>query len=151
LALIPQNAKLTPRPDNLLKRWHQLTPEEQKLFNRQAEVFAAYWAYIDHEIGHVIQHIEDMGKLDNTLIIYVAGDNGNSAEGSLAGTPNEVASLQGIDVPVADQLKLNDAWGSDQTFPHMALARTWAFDTPFSWTKQIALHWGGMLQGIAVS
>jgi len=109
LGVIPQNAKLTPRPDNLLKRWDQLTPEEQKLFNRQAEVFAAYWAYIDHEIGRVIQHIEDMGKLDNTLIIYLAGDNGNSAEGSLAGTPNEVASLQGIDVPVADQLKLNDA------------------------------------------
>jgi arylsulfatase A-like enzyme len=68
-------------------------------------VFAAYWAYSDHEIGRVIQHIEDMGKLDNTLIIYIAGDNGNSAEGSLVGTPNEVALLQGIDIPVADQLK----------------------------------------------
>jgi arylsulfatase A-like enzyme len=82
------------------------------MFIRQVEVFAAYWAYSDHEIGRVIQQIEDMGKLDNTLIIYIAGDNGNSAEGSVIGTPNEVASLQGIDVPVEDQLKYFYAvWG----------------------------------------
>ncbi len=151
LGVIPPNAKLTPWPDNLLKRWDQLTPEEKKLFIRQAEVFAAYWAYSDHEIGRVIQHIQDMGKLDNTLIIYIAGDNGNSAEGSLAGTPNEVASLQGIDIPVATQMKFFDAWGSDQTYPHMAVAWTWAFDTPFSWTKQIASHFGGVRQGMAIS
>jgi arylsulfatase len=131
--------------------WDQLTPDEKKLFIRQAEVFAAYMAYADHEIGRVIQHIEDMGQLENTLIIYIAGDNGNSAEGSLAGTPNEVASLQGIDIPVADQLKFYDAWGSDLTYPHMAVAWTWAFDTPFSWTKQIASHFGGIRQGMAIS
>src|SRR5262249_37191971 len=82
----------------------QLTADEKKMFIRQVEVFAAYWAYTDHEIGRVIQQVEDMGKLDNTLIIYIAGDNGNSAEGSLIGTPNEVASLQGINIPVEDQL-----------------------------------------------
>ncbi|HJZ95434.1 MAG TPA: sulfatase-like hydrolase/transferase, partial [Candidatus Solibacter sp.] len=125
--------------------------DEKKLFIRQAEVFAAYFAYADHEIGRVIQHIEDMGKLDNTLIIYIAGDNGNSAEGSLVGTPNEVASIQGIDTPVAEQLKFYDAWGSDLTYPHMAVAWTWAFDTPFSWTKQIASHFGGVRQGMAIS
>ena len=151
LGVIPRDAKLTPWPDNLLKRWDQLSPDEKKLFIRQAEVFAAYFAYTDHEIGRVIQHIEDMGKLDNTLIIYIAGDNGNSAEGSLVGTPNEVASLQGINVPVADQLKFYDAWGSDLTYPHMAVAWTWAFDTPFSWTKQIASHFGGVRQGMAIS
>jgi len=151
LGVIPHDAKLTPWPDNLLKRWDQLTPEEQKLFVRQAEVFAAYWAYSDHEIGRVIQHVEDVGKLDNTLIIYIAGDNGNSAEGSLVGTPNEVASLQGIDIPVADQMKFYNAWGSDKTYPHMAVAWTWAFDTPFSWTKQIASHFGGVRQGMAIS
>jgi arylsulfatase A-like enzyme len=151
LGVIPQDAKLTPWPDRLLKHWDQLTPEEQKLFIRQADVFAAYWAYSDHEIGRVIQHIEDMGKLDNTLIIYIAGDNGNSAEGTMVGTPNEVASLQGIDVPVQDQLKFYNAWGSDQTYPHMAVPWSWAFDTPFSWTKQIASHFGGVRQGMAIS
>jgi arylsulfatase len=151
LGVIPPDAKLTPWPDNLLERWDQLNVDEKKLFIRQAEVFAAYWAYSDHEIGRVIQHIEDMGKLDNTLIIYIAGDNGNSAEGSLAGTPNEVASLQGINVPVPQQLKFYDVWGSDVTYPHMAVAWTWAFDTPFSWTKQIASHFGGVRQGMAIS
>ena len=68
-------------------------------------MFAAYWAYTDHEIGRVIQQVEDMGKLDNTLIIYIAGDNGNSAEGSVIGTPNEVASIQGVNIPVKDQLE----------------------------------------------
>jgi arylsulfatase len=151
LGVIPQDAKLTPWPDNLLKRWDKLTFDEKKLFIRQAEVFAAYFAYTDHEIGRMIQHVEDMGKLDNTLIIYIAGDNGNSAEGSLVGTPNEVASLQGIDIPVADQLKFYNAWGTDRTYPHMAVAWTWAFDTPFSWTKQIASHFGGVRQGMAIS
>ncbi len=151
LGVIPQDAKLTPWPKDLLKDWDQCAPEEKKLFIRQAEVFAAYWAYSDHEIGRVIQHIEDMGKLDNTLIIYIAGDNGNSAEGSLVGTPNEVASLQGINISVVDQLKFYDAWGSDLTYPHMAVPWSWAFDTPFSWTKQIASHFGGVRQGMALS
>ena len=136
LGVIPKDAKLTPWPKDLLKEWDQLTPDEKKMFIRQVDVFAAYWAYTDHEIGRVIQQVEDMGKLDNTLIIYIAGDNGNSAEGSLIGTPNEVASLQGIPVPVEAQLKFfYDAWGSDKTYPHMAVPWTWAFDTPFSWTK----------------
>ena len=151
LGVIPKDAKLTPWPKDLLKDWDQCTPEEKKLFIRQAEVFAAYWAYSDYEIGRVAQHIADMGKLDNTLIVYIAGDNGNSAEGSLVGTPNEVASLQGIDVPVADQMKFYDAWGTEFTYPHMAVAWTWAFDTPFSWTKQIASHFGGVRQGMAIS
>src|SRR5215470_16321260 len=152
LGVIPQDAKLTPWPDDLLKRWDQLTANEKKMFIRQADVFAAYWAYTDHEIGRVIQHVADMGKLDNTLIIYIAGDNGNSAEGTTIGTPNEVASFNGIDVPVEDQLKyFYDAWGSDQTYPHMSVAWSWAFDTPFSWTKQVASHFGGTRQGMAIS
>ena len=152
LGVIPQDAKLTPWPKDLLKEWDTLSGDEKKMFIRQADVFAAYMAYTDHEIGRVIQHIEDMGKLANTLIIYIAGDNGNSAEGTLIGTPNEVASLQGISVPVADQLKyFYDLWGTDKTYPHMAVAWTWAFDTPFSWTKQIASHFGGVRQGMAIS
>jgi len=152
LGVIPQDAKLTPWPDDLLKRWDQLSGDEKKMFIRQADVFAAYFAYTDHEIGRVIDEIDRMGKLDNTLIIYIAGDNGNSAEGSLIGTPNEVASLQGVNIPVEDQLKyFYDVWGSDRTYPHMAVAWSWAFDTPFSWTKQIASHFGGVRQGMAIS
>ena len=151
LGVIPQDAKLTPWPDDLLKGWDTLSAEEKKLFIRQVDVFAAYWAYTDHEIGRVIQQVEDMGKLDNTLIIYIAGDNGNSAEGTLVGTPNEVASLNGVYPPIEAQLKFYDVWGSDLTYPHMAVAWTWAFDTPFSWTKQIASHFGGTRQGMAIS
>src|SRR5260370_41240586 len=93
-----------------------------------------------------------MGKLDNTLIIYMSGDNGSSAEGTLIGTPNEVAMFNGVQVAVADQLKFfYDVWGSDQTYNHMAVPWTWAFDTPFSWTKQIASHFGGTRQGMCVS
>jgi arylsulfatase len=152
LGVIPQDAQLTPWPDNLLKRWDALSADEKRLFIRQADVYAAYLAYTDNEIGRVIKAVEDMGKLDNTLIIYIVGDNGSSAEGSLIGTPNEVASIQGIEIPVEDQLKyFYDVWGSDRTYPHMAVAWSWAFDTPFSWTKQIASHFGGTRQGTVIA
>jgi arylsulfatase len=152
LGVIPANAKLTPWPDALLKRWDALTPDEKKLFIHQVDVYAAYLMYVDHEIGRVIQAVEDMGKLDNTLIIYISGDNGSSAEGTLTGTPNEIASLQGVEIPVDVQLKsFYNVWGSDKTYNHMAVPWSWAFDTPFSWTKQIASHFGGTRQGMAIS
>ena len=152
LGVIPKDAKLTPWPDDLLKRWDQLSDDEKKLFLRQVDVFAAYVAYTDHEIGRVIQAVEDIGKLDNTLIIYINGDNGTSAEGTLLGTPNEVAMFNGVEVPVEVQLKeFYDVWGSEQTYNHMAVPWAWAFDTPFSWTKQIASHFGGVRQGMAIS
>jgi arylsulfatase len=122
------------------------------MFIRQANVYAAYLMYTDHEIGRVIQQVADMGKLDDTLIIYISGDNGSSAEGTPVGTPNEVASFNGVEVSVADQLKnFYDIWGSDKTYNHMAVGWTWAFDTPFSWTKQVASHFGGTRQGMAIS
>ena len=152
LGVIPQDAKLSPWPSDLLKPWDQTTDEEKKLFIRQVEVFAAYAAYTDHEIGRVIQAVDDMGKLDNTLIIYINGDNGTSAEGGPLGTPNEVAFFNGLNkLPVDVQMKFYDVWGTDQTYPHMSAAWSWAFDTPFSWFKQIASHLGGVRQGMAVS
>jgi arylsulfatase A-like enzyme len=151
LGVIPANAQLTPWPDSLAQ-WETLSADEKKLFARQAEVFAAYTAYTDYEIGRVIQQVEDMGKLDNTLIIYISGDNGTSPEGTLLGTPNQYTSYNGIlDFPVAEQLKFYDAWGSAETYPHMAVAWSWAFDTPFKWTKQVASHFGGTRQGMAIS
>ncbi len=151
LGVIPQDAKMTPWPRDMLKDWDACTAEEQKLFIRQVEVYAAYLAYADHEIGRVIQAVDDMGKLDDTLIIYISGDNGGSAEGTMVGTPNETACLQGVEIPVEISMKSYDVWGTDQTFPHMAVPWTWAFSTPFSWTKQIASHFGGTRQGMAVS
>ena len=151
LGVIPPDAKLTPWPHDLLKHWDELTPDEKKMFLRQVDVFAAYVAYTDYEIGRVIQEVEDEG-LDNTLIIYINGDNGTSSEGTLLGTPNEVAMFNQVMVPVDVQLKyFYDVWGTDKTYPHMAVPWAWAFDTPFSWTKQIASHWGGVRQGMAIS
>ena len=151
LGVVPANTQLTPWPDGLAK-WDTLTADEKKLFARQAEVYAAYTAYTDHEIGRVIQAVDDMGKLDNTLVIYIDGDNGTSPEGTLLGTPNQYTSYNGIlEFPVADQLKFYDAWGSSATYPHMAVAWSWAFDTPFKWTKQVASHFGGTRQGLAIS
>ncbi len=150
LGVIPQNTQLTAWPDDLPK-WDTLDPDSKKLFARQAEVFAAYVAYSDNEIGRVIQAVEDIGKLDNTLIIYIEGDNGTSAEGSALGTPSELITIEGLEIPVAQQMKFYDAWGSDQTYPHMSVAWSWAFDTPFKWTKQVASHFGGTRQGMAMA
>ena len=108
-------------------------------------------AYSDYEIGRVIQSVADLGKLDNTLVIYIEGDNGTSAEGSTLGTPNELITIEGLTMPVKDQLKFYDVWGSDKTYPHMSVAWSWAFDTPFKWTKQVASHFGGTRQGMAMS
>jgi len=152
LGVIPANAKLTPWPKDLLKEWDQLSADEKKLFLRQVDVFAAYVAYTDHEIGRVIQAVEDLGKLDNTIIIYIEGDNGTSAEGTMIGTPNEIAMFNGFNPTVEEQLKyFYDVWGTDKTYNHMAVPWAWAFDTPFSWTKQICSHFGGIRQGMAIS
>lgn len=151
LGVIPQDAKLTPWPDKLLRRWNTLTPQEKKLFIRQADIYGAYLAYTDHEIGRVIQAVKDTGRLDNTLIIYISGDNGASAEGSPNGTPSEVLQFNGIELPVADQMKWYNVWGTDQTYAHMAVGWAWAFDTPFKWTKQIPSFFGGTRQGMAIA
>jgi len=151
LGVIPQNTQLEPWPTKILPNWDSLTPEEKKLYIKQVEVFAAFSAYNDYEIGRVVQAIEDMGKLDNTLIIYINGDNGTSAEGGPLGTPNEVAFFNGVSVPVADQMKWYDVWGTEQTYNHMSAGWSWAFDTPFTWFKQNASRLGGIRQNMAVS
>jgi arylsulfatase A-like enzyme len=151
LGVIPANTQLTPWPADLPK-WDSLSAIRKKLYAREAEVFAAYAAYTDHEIGRVIQAVQDMGKLDSTLIIYISGDNGTSAEGTLEGTPNQMTAYNAIlELPEAELLRYYEAWGSDTTYPHMSVAWSWAFDTPFKWTKQVASHFGGTRQGMAIS
>jgi arylsulfatase A-like enzyme len=159
LGVIPADSELTPWPDGQpefggakLPRWDSLSLVQKKLYARQAEVFAAYVAYTDYEIGRVIQQIEDMGKLDNTLIIYICGDNGNSPEGTEEGTFNQMTAYNGVlTLPTALQLLHYENWGSEKTYPHMAVQWAWAFDTPFKWTKQVASHFGGTRQGLAIS
>ena len=150
LGIMPPNAQLTPWPKEL-PLWDSISPLERKLFIRQADVYGAYLAYTDYEISRVIQAVEDQGQLDNTLIIYISGDNGASAEGMLNGTPNEFTTFNGIPVPVKDQFAWYEFWGSDKTFPHFAAPWAWAFDTPFKWMKQVPSHFGGTAQGLAMS
>jgi arylsulfatase A-like enzyme len=152
LGVVPQDTKLGPWPAQMLKPWAQLSAEEKKLFIRQVEVFAAYAAYSDHEIGRVIQAFQDLGRLENTLIIYINGDNGTSAEGGPFGTPNEVAFFNGLNqLPIDVQMKFYDVWGTEFTYNHMSAGWSWAFDTPFPWFKQNASALGGVNQNMVVS
>ena len=159
LGVIPEGTQLTAWPDGQaeyggakLPRWDSLSLVQKKLYAREAENFAGYAAYTDNEIGRVIQAVEDMGKLDNTLIIYISGDNGTSAEGTVEGTFNQMTAYNGIlTLPEAVQMLHYEGWGSDTTYPHMSVAWSWAFDTPFKWTKQVASHFGGTRQGMCIS
>ncbi len=151
LGVIPQETKLAKKPDDI-KDWADLSAKEQKLFARQAEVFAAYLDMADHETGRVIQAIKDLGELDNTLIFYIAGDNGTSAEGMMNGLYNELTYFnnepKGSDVDF--MLQHYDAWGDPTTYPHMAAGWAVAFDSPFTWTKQVASNYGGTRNGMVV-
>jgi len=152
MGIVPQDTALTPWPKEMLKPWDQLSADEKKLFIRQVNVFAAYAAYSDHEIGRVIKAFEDAGRLDNTLVIYINGDNGTSAEGGPLGTPNEVAFFNGLnELPVDVQMKFYDVWGTQYTYNHMSAGWSWAFDTPFDWFKQNASRLGGTNQNMVVS
>jgi arylsulfatase len=151
LGVIPPDAKLTPWPSDKIEKWDKHTPEEKKMLIKEADVYGAYLAYTDHEIGRVVQAVEDMGKLDNTIIIYISGDNGASAEGSAMGTWNELLPFNGINPTAAQLMPFYDAWGNKQTYPHFSYGWAWTMDTPFKWTKQIASYFGGTKNGMAIS
>ena len=158
LGIMPAHAKLTDWPTGQaefggakLPEWDSLDAVQKKLFIKQADVYGAYLAYTDYEIGRVVQAVEDLGQLDNTLIVYISGDNGASPEGMLDGTPNEFTFFNGVAVPVKAQMLWYPFWGSDKTFPHYAAEWAWAFNAPFKWTKQVASHFGGTAQGVAMS
>jgi len=149
LGVVPPGTKLAPKPD-AIQNWASLSADEQRLFARQAEVFAAFLEMTDHEIGRVIKAIEDVGALDNTLVFYIVGDNGTSAEGGMNGLFNEYTYFNGVQEQVPDLLKVLDKWGSPETYPHMAAGWAVAFDAPFTWTKQIASSFGGTRNGMVV-
>ena len=142
LGVVPEGTKLAPKPE-AIKDWDKLSADEKKLFARQMEVFAGFGEYTDHEIGRLIQAVEDLGQLDNTLIFYEVGDNGASAEGTMNGLFNEMTYFNGIPETVADVLKHYDDLGGPNSYPHYAAGWAVAGDTPFTWTKQIAGSYGG--------
>src|SRR4030095_6926136 len=142
LGVGPAGTKLAPKPE-AIKDWDNLTADEKKLFARQMEVFAGYGEYCDFEIGRLIQAIEDLGQLDNTLIFYEVGDNGASAEGTMNGLFNEMTYFNAIPETVAGVLKHYDELGGPNSYPHYAAGWAVAGDAPFAWTKQIAGSYGG--------
>jgi len=149
LGVVPPGTKLPPKPE-AIKDWEKLTPDEKKLFTRQMEVFAGFSEYTDTEIGRLVDAIGDLGQLDNTLIFYIVGDNGASAEGGMAGMFNENTFFNGIVESVQDVLKHYDELGAPSTYNHYAAGWAVAGDTPFAWTKQVASSYGGTRNGMVV-
>lgn len=147
--IVPKGTKLAPKPD-AIPDWNTLNSDEKRLFAKQAEVFAAFVEMTDHEIGRVIDAIEKTGQLDNTLVILIYGDNGTSAEGGRNGMFSEMTYFNGIQENVPDMLKFIDKWGGPETYPHMSAGWAVMFDTPFTWTKQIASDHGGTKVGTAI-
>ena len=150
LGIVPAGTQLAPKPKEI-KDWDKLTPDERKLFARQMEVFAAFGAHTDWQIGRLLAALHDMGVADNTLVFYEVGDNGTSAEGSMNGMFNEMTYFNGVPETVADQLKHMDELGGPNTFPHFSAGWAVAGDTPFEWTKQVAGSFGGTQNPLVVS
>jgi arylsulfatase len=149
LGVVPADTKLAPKPE-AIKDWAALSADEKKLFARQMEVFAGFGEYADTEIGRLIQAIEATGQLDNTLIFYIVGDNGASAEGGMNGLFNEMTYFNEVHETVQDMLKRYDELGGPTTYPHYAAGWAVAGDTPFAWTKQVASSYGGTRNGMVI-
>ena len=151
MGVVPQDAILTRRPANM-PAWDSLKPEHKELYARMMEVFAAYLAFCDYNIGRVIEAVEKTGELDNTLIIYIQGDNGGSAEGTLQGTANEVAVVGNGEVESLDYLlSIKNELGGPKHANHYPVPWCWAMNTPMQWTKRYASHFGGIRNGMVMS
>jgi arylsulfatase A-like enzyme len=142
LGVVPSGTKLASKPKDI-PNWDTLSANEKTLYARQMEVFAAFTEHTDHEVGRLYDAIKAMGEADNTLFIYIFGDNGSSAEGGLTGTFNEMVVLNGLPDSVEDQLKHLDEFGGPMSYNHFHAGWAHATNTPFQWTKQVASHYGG--------
>ncbi len=140
--VIPKGTKLTPRPESI-PSWDSRSADEKRVYTRLMENYAGYMEYTDAEVGRLIESLRQSGELDNTLVMYVVGDNGASAEGGLEGTFSEIASLLGIQLGLESTLKRIDEIGGPTSEPHVPVGWAWAMDAPFQWTKQVASHFGG--------
>jgi arylsulfatase len=150
LGLVPADTRLTPRAESL-PAWDSLNADQKRLYARMMEVFAAFGAQTDYEMGRVLDAVKAQPDSDNTLIFYILGDNGSSAEGGLDGVSNEIASFNGVFEPIAEELKIIDELGGPKHYNHFPAAWAHAMDTPFQWTKQIASHFGGTRNPMVIS
>lgn len=150
LGVIPQNAKLTPRPESL-PAWDSLNADQKRLYSRMMEVFCAYGAHVDHHMGRVIDAVKSLPDAENTLFIYIAGDNGSSAEGGLDGSLCENVFFNGISEKWQDNIKAIEELGGPRHFNHFPSAWAHAMNTPFQWTKQVASHFGGTRNPMIIS
>jgi arylsulfatase A-like enzyme len=142
LGVVPAGTKLAPKPE-AIKDWDTLSADEKRLFAHQMEVFAGFGEYTDFEVGRLVQAIEDLGQLDNTLIFYEVGDNGASGEGTMNGLMNEMSYFNGVPEDISNILKHIDDLGGPHSYPHYAAGWAVAGDAPFTWTKQVAGTYGG--------
>lgn len=149
LGIIPENTALAPKPEDI-KNWDELSADEKKLFARQMEVYAGFAAHTDYEIGRLVSAVEEMGEMDNTIIIYIAGDNGASAEGQMNGMYQEMTYFNAYPETVPEMLKHYDEWGSPSTYPHFSAGWAVAMDAPFTWTKQVGSDFGGTRNGMVI-
>jgi arylsulfatase len=149
LGIIPENAVLAPKATGI-KDWDSLSADEKKLFARQMEAYAGFAAHTDNEIGRLINTIKEMGEMDNTIIIYIAGDNGASAEGQMNGMYQEMTYFNAYPETVPEMLKHYNEWGAPNTYPHYSAGWAVAMDAPFSWTKQVASDFGGTRNGMVI-
>ena len=147
--IIPAGTKLAKKPQDI-KDWDTQPADNRRLFARQAEVFAGFMEQTDYEVGRLVDALKEINEFDNTLFIYIAGDNGTSAEGGFVGMYNEMTYFNGVTEKVEDLIPLIDNWGDSYTFPHMANGWAVAFDAPFSWTKQVASDFGGTRNGMVI-
>lgn len=149
LGIVPPNTKLAPKPSDI-KDWDKLSADEKKLFTRQMEVYAGFAQHTDYEIGRLVDSLEEMGILENTIIIYIAGDNGTSSEGQMNGMFSEMTYFNQVPETIEGMLQHYDEWGSASTYPHFAAGWAVALDSPFAWTKQMAADFGGTRNGMVV-
>ncbi|MDD1617561.1 MAG: arylsulfatase, partial [Methylococcaceae bacterium] len=149
LGVVPENTVLAPKPADI-KDWDKLTADEKRLFEKQMEVFAGFGEHTDHEIGRLIASLQERKLLDNTLVFYIVGDNGSSAEGGMIGAFNESAYFNAVPETLDMQLKKIDELGTDHAYNHFAAGWAVAGNAPFTWTKQIASNFGGTRNGMVV-
>ncbi|SNT03652.1 sulfatase-like hydrolase/transferase [Pseudomonas segetis] len=150
MGIIPKGTKLTPRPE-WVPAWDSLSADQKKLYTRLMENYAGFFAFADHEIGRLLDSIKQLPDADNTMVIYIAGDNGASAEGGPDGTVNEIKALNGQPTTIEETLKRYDEIGGPNTEPHYPVGWAWAGNTPFQWVKQVASHLGGTRNPMVVS
>jgi len=150
LGLVPDNTQLTKRHSGI-PAWDSLNAEQKQLFAYMMEIYAGFLSQTDYNVGRVLDAIEQLGQLENTLVIYIVGDNGASAEGTMQGSLNEVATLNGITEDYKQILARKDDLGTWKTHNHYPIGWAHAMDTPFQWTKQIASHYGGTRNGMVIS